>query len=197
MLLAEKLKSYRLLLASRSPRRRELLTAAGIPFEMASEYDCEEKYPENLRANRVALYLSRLKSHAYPNPLTHNEILLTADTVVVLDNRILGKPSSRNEAIEMLKNLSGRSHEVISGVTLRNPSRERFFSVTTTVWFRELRAEEIEYYVDTFRPLDKAGSYGIQEWIGHVGVERISGSFFNVMGLPVQRLYTELERFVL
>ena len=147
-------------------------------------------------AAEVAEYLSSLKSEAYPEPLGANDILLTADTVVIACNRILGKPADRAEAIEMITMLSGRDHEVVTGVTLRLAECVKSFSVVSKVRFRALLQEEIEYYVDTYRPFDKAGSYGIQEWIGYVGIEGIEGSFYNVMGLPVQRLYSELNDFI-
>lgn len=196
MLLNEKLKPYRLLLASQSPRRRELLTGCGLPYELAPKYGCEELYPAGLPAEEVPLYLSRLKSEAYPAPLLPHDILLTADTVVVADGEVLGKPHGRDDAAGMLRRLSGRSHTVISGVTLRTPERTHTFSARSSVWFRSLAEEEIDYYLDTCRPYDKAGSYGIQEWIGYAAIERIDGSFYNVMGLPVQRLYVELDHFI-
>lgn len=196
MLLHEKLRSRRLLLASQSPRRRELMTACGLPYTLAPKYDCEERYPAALPAREVPVFLSRLKSEAYPAPLAAGEILLTADTVVVLRDRVLGKPAGRDEALAMLRALSGHRHTVVSGVTLRTAARMHTFAVETDVWFRPLTDEETVYYVDTFRPFDKAGAYGIQEWIGYAAIERIDGSFYNVMGLPVQRLYTELDKFI-
>ena len=196
MLLNDKLKPFRLLLASQSPRRRELMTGCGLPYELAPKYDCEEIYPEDLPAEEVPLYLSRLKSETYPAPLAPNDILLTADTVVVLDNEVLGKPHGRDDALRMLGRLSGRRHTVVSGVTLRTAQRMHSFEVRTSVWFRTLTAEEIEHYIDTYRPFDKAGSYGIQEWVGYAAIERIEGSFYNVMGLPIQKVYTELDKFL-
>lgn len=196
MLLNDKLKPCRLLLASQSPRRRELMTACGLPYALAPEYDCEETYPPALPAEEVPLYLSRLKSAAYPEPLERGDILLTADTVVVIDDRLLGKPRTRDEALSMLRSLSARRHTVVSGVTLRTEREMHTFAAHTGVWFRALTDEEIDFYVDTFRPYDKAGAYGIQEWIGYAAIERIDGSFYNVMGLPVQRLYTELDKFL-
>ena len=196
MLLHDKLKPYRLILASQSPRRRQLLADAGIEFVLAPRFECEESFPDTMPAAEVAEYLSSLKSEAYPEPLGANDILLTADTVVIACNRILGKPADRAEAIEMITMLSGRDHEVVTGVTLRSAERVKSFSVVSKVRFRALLQEEIEYYVDTYRPYDKAGSYGIQEWIGYVGIEGIEGSFYNVMGLPVQRLYCELGEFI-
>lgn len=196
MLLHDKLKPYRLILASQSPRRRQLLADAGLEFTLAPRFECEESFPDDLSAADVAEYLSNLKSEAYPEQLAERDILLTADTVVIACGRILGKPADREEAIEMIEMLSGHEHEVVTGVTLRSAERIRRFSVTSKVYFRTLAQEEIEYYVDTYKPFDKAGSYGIQEWIGYVGIERIEGSFYNVMGLPVQRLYCELGEFI-
>ena len=196
MLLHDKLKQWRLVLASQSPRRRQLLQDAGIEFSLAPRFECEESYPESLPAAEVAEYLSRLKSEAYPEVLGEGEILLTADTVVVAKEQVLGKPADRSEAIEMIEMLSGSEHEVVTGVTLRSKERMVSFSALSKVRFRVLSREEIEYYVDTYSPMDKAGAYGIQEWIGYVGIESIEGSFYNVMGLPVQRLYCELEKFI-
>ena len=196
MLLHDKLKEWRLVLASQSPRRRQLLQDAGIEFSLAERFECEESYPETLPASEVAEYLSRLKSEAYPEPLGERDVLLTADTVVVAKRQVLGKPADRCEAIEMIELLSGSEHEVVTGVTLRSKERMVSFSVLSKVRFRVLSREEIEYYVDTYSPMDKAGAYGIQEWIGYVGIESIEGSFYNVMGLPVQRLYCELEKFI-
>ncbi len=196
MLLHEKLRNRRLLLASQSPRRRELMTGCGLPYELAPKYDCEEVYPADLAAEEVPLYLSQLKSHAYPAQLTPGDILLTADTVVVLNGRVLGKPHGRDEALRMLHDLSGHRHTVVSGVMLRTAEGEHSFEARTDVWFRNLTDEEITYYVDAFRPFDKAGSYGIQEWIGYAAIERIEGSFYNVMGLPIQKVYTELDKFL-
>ena len=187
MLLNDKLKPYRLLLASQSPRRRELMTGCGLPYEPAPKYDCEEVYPADLPAEKVPLYLSQLKSRAWPGPLAPDVILLTADTVVVLDGEVLGKPCGREEAVGMLGRLSGRRHTA---------ERMHSFEARTSVWFRTLSAEEIEHYVDTCRPFDKAGSYGIQEWIGYAAIERIEGSFYNVMGLPIQKVYVELDKFL-
>ena len=196
MLLHEKLAPYRLLLASQSPRRRELMTGCAIPYELAPRYECEECYPETLPAEDVPAFLAQLKSEAYPEPLADNDLLLTADTVVILDGEVLGKPCDREDALRMLGRLSGRAHTVVTGVTIRSAERTCTFSVCSDVWFRSLRAEEIEHYVDHYRPFDKAGSYGIQEWIGYAAIERIDGSFYNVMGLPIQRLYVELEKFI-
>jgi len=196
MLLQEKLRTRRLLLASQSPRRRELLTGSGLPYTSVPKYPCEERYPETLPADEVPLFLSRLKSEAYPEPLAPEEILLTADTVVIVGGRVLGKPCDRADAERMLHDLSGNRHTVVTGVTLRDTARIHTFGARSEVWFRRLTDEEIGYYVDTYRPYDKAGSYGVQEWIGYVAIERIDGSFYNVMGLPIQKVYTELEKFL-
>ena len=196
MLLHDKLKAWHLILASQSPRRRQLLSEANIDYQRAPKFECDEVYPDELPAVEVAEYLSRLKSEAYPQPLGERDILLTADTVVVAHNRILGKPASADEAVAMIELLSAGEHEVITGVTLRSAERVKSFSSHSKVRFRELSREEIEYYVKTYAPMDKAGAYGIQEWIGYVGIEGIEGSFYNVMGLPVQRLYCELDSFV-
>lgn len=196
MLLHDKLKDYRLILASQSPRRRQLLGDAGIKFELAPRFECDEVYPAELPAVEVAEYLSRLKSAAYPEPLGERDILLTADTVVVAGGEVLGKPADREDAIAIIRKLSGRKHEVVTGVTLRSADRIKSFSSCSEVYFRSLSQEEIEYYVDTYSPMDKAGAYGIQEWIGYVGIERIEGSFYNVMGLPIQKVYCELDGFV-
>ena len=196
MLLHDTLKNHRLILASQSPRRRQLLSDCGLEYELAERYEVEEVFPATMEADEVPVYLSRLKSEGYPAELAENDILLTADTVVIVDNQILGKPADEAEARAMLRTLSGRAHRVTTGVTLRSKSRVESFAVQSDVYFRELTDEEIDYYVERYRPMDKAGSYGIQEWIGYVGIERIDGSFYNVMGLPVQRVYAALGEFV-
>lgn len=196
MLLHDRLKGYNLILASASPRRRELLAACDIDFTLAERFECEEQYPADLEAEKVAEYLSQLKSNAYPTPLAERDILLTADTVVISGEKILGKPHSEEEAREMISMLSGATHKVVTGVTLRTVERTVSFSAESLVSFRTLDAEEIEYYVANYRPMDKAGAYGIQEWIGYIGIEGIEGSFYNVMGLPVQRLYSALKELI-
>ncbi|MDR2894959.1 MAG: Maf family protein [Alistipes sp.] len=205
MMLRDKLSGRRLILASASPRRREILEGAGLPFTLAEPYEVDEIYPADLPAEEVAGYLAALKSEAYPHPLRPEDILLTADTTVVLggdgpegDRRgeVLGKPRDEADAKKMLERLSGREHRVITGVTLRRIGGSETFSARSSVWFRRLAREEIEYWVDTFRPMDKAGGYAIQEWIGLVGVERIEGSFHNVMGLPIQMIYTKLNELI-
>ncbi len=196
MLLHKKLEKYNLILASASPRRRQLLSECGLQFTLAEKFECDEYFEPTMPCNKVAQHLSELKSRAYPKALNDNDILLTADTVVIAENKILGKPTDRTQAISMLKKLSGTSHTVTTGVTLRTNERTYSFSVDSTVNFRVLTEEEIIYYIDTYSPYDKAGAYGIQEWIGYVAIESIEGSFFNVMGLPIQRLYVELSEFI-
>lgn len=196
MLLHDKLRDYKLTLASNSPRRRELLSAVGLPYGLAEKFDCDEVYPPTLPGEEVAAYLSRLKSEAYPVALDPNEILITADTTVIIDGEVLGKPRDGVQAEQMLGRLSGREHLVVTGVTLRSTKQTHTFSAVSRVRFACLTAEQIGYYVERFSPLDKAGAYGIQEWIGYVGIEGIEGSFYNVMGLPVQALCRELETFI-
>ena len=196
MLLQDRLKDYRLILASASPRRRELLAACDLDFVLADKFECEECYPAELEADKVAEYLSQLKSNAYPHALEEKDILLTADTVVILGDKILGKPHSEEEAVEMISSLSGATHKVVTGVTLRTAKQTISFSAESLVSLRTLEAEEVRYYVEKYRPLDKAGAYGIQEWIGYIGIEGIEGSFYNVMGLPVQRLYSALKELI-
>ena len=196
MLLEDMLKEYSIILCSKSPRRRELLTNCGIKFTMSTDYDVEEVYPHDLPAHDVAGYLAELKAAGYPSAIAENEILITADTVVIIGEKVLGKAKSRDEAIEMLSELSGESHDVVTGVTFRRKESKYTFSSRTRVWFREITEQEIIHYVDTYKPYDKAGSYGIQEWIGYVAIERIDGSFYNVMGLPIQQLYVNLTQFI-
>ncbi len=188
-------RGVKLILASQSPRRRQLMADSGLKCRTVS-YDIEEIYPDSTAAECVAPYLSKLKSEGYPEELGEMEVLITADTVVILGDKVLGKPSCAEGARRMLAELSGAEHSVITGVTLRSSSDEVTFSSVTKVRFAELTKEQIDHYVDHYSPLDKAGSYGIQEWIGYVGVESIEGSFYNVMGLPIQRLYRELSNFV-
>ena len=196
MLLQDRLKNYRLILASASPRRRELLAACDIDFTLAEKFECEECYPADLEADKVAEYLSQLKSNAYPHALAEGDILLTADTVVIAGGEILGKPKDNADAERMLKILSGATHKVVTGVTLRTTSRTISFSAESFVTFRTLENEEIKYYIEKYRPLDKAGAYGIQEWIGYTAIEGLQGSFYNVMGLPVQKVCIALKELV-
>lgn len=184
---------YDVVLASNSPRRRELLAGMGVDFRVEVISGIDEKYPDTLPVEQVAEYLSGRKAQAYE--LRPNELLITADTVVISGGRVLGKPADEAEARAMLRELSGKSHRVITGVTLRSMNREVRLSDVSEVDFAELTEDEIEHYVKRYRPLDKAGAYGIQEWIGYVGITGIRGSFYNVMGLPTRRLYEELKRF--
>ena len=181
-----------LLLASKSPRRRELLGRLGIPLTIV-DVDVDESVPSKLPADHVAEALARLKAEGYTASLADDEVLVTADTVVVLGDQVLGKPHSRDEAERMLHQLSGHVHQVYTGVCLRSARRCVAFTERTDVHFRHLTDTEIEYYIDAYKPFDKAGAYGIQEWVGMVGIERIEGCYYNVMGLPVARLYRELK----
>ncbi len=195
-MLPEEQNKYHFILASHSPRRQQLLQDAGIVFELASGYEVAEEYPSTLPAQEVARYLSALKARAYPFLLHPRDILITADTTVVLDNKVLGKPSDASEAREMLSQLSGRSHQVITGVTLRSCNHTLTFDAVSSVHFRPLLSEEIDYYISVYRPFDKAGAYGIQEWIGYIGVERIEGCYYNIMGLPLFQLFQQLNQFI-
>ena len=184
----------RLLLASNSPRRQELLRALGYAFEVQVK-NTEEDFPAGMPGHEVAEFLARKKAAAFSPEEIGDTILITADTVVCLDDHLLNKPATEAQAREMLRQLSGRSHSVITGVCLRNASATHSFSDETKVFFKELTEAEISYYISRFQPFDKAGAYGVQEWIGMIGVTRLEGSYFTVMGLPVQRLYEELENF--
>ena len=183
-------KKLKIILASASPRRKELLAGLDLNFEMKVIKGVSESYPEDLRAEEVPQYISREKAAAYQ--VAENELLLTADTVVVVNNTILGKPHDAADARRMLRLISGRTHQVVTGVTLTTAKAQKTFGVTTDVTFRQLTDDEIDYYITHYRPFDKAGAYGIQEWIGYVGVTSIHGSYYNVMGLPVQRIYQEI-----
>lgn len=185
----------RILLASNSPRRKELLGIIEPDFEIAKMHDIDESYPDGLAAEEIPPYLSRLKSEAFKEQLKSDEIIITADTMVICDGKVLGKPHSRKDAIDMLTNLSYKTHQVVTGVTLTSKEKTFTFSETTDVTFDRLTEEEINRYVDTFKPYDKAGAYGIQEWIGCIGISGIKGSFYNVMGLPLHSLYRALENF--
>ena len=185
---------YKLILASNSPRRKELLAGLGVPFEVRVLQDIDEHYPESLPVNEVARYIAKEKADAYRRIVASDELIITADTVVIVGDEILGKPIDEADAVRMLKLLSGRTHQVTTGVCLLTAEKERCFDVTTDVTFKALTDEEIHYYVDRYRPFDKAGAYGIQEWIGYIGVTGLNGSYYNVMGLPVQRIYQELTK---
>ncbi len=183
----------RLVLASNSPRRKELLKGLCIPFEVRILPGIDESYPSGLGGADIPLYIARKKAEAYRDALQEDELLLTADTIVWIDGKVLGKPKDTPDAIRMLRMLSGRTHQVFTGACLASRERQKVFSCCTDVTFSELEEDEITWYVEQFRPFDKAGSYGVQEWIGYVGCCGMQGSFYNVMGLPVQRLYQELK----
>lgn len=185
---------YKIILASASPRRHQLMCDAGFKFNVKLKHT-EEVWPEAMDPMEVPEYLACLKATAFNDELNAGELLVTADTVVYLDAKILGKPENREHAIEMLHQLSGRKHTVVTGVCLTTTERRKSFSAYTDVYFKVLTDEEIICYVDNYKPFDKAGAYGIQEWIGYIGIERIEGSFYNVMGLPVQKLYEALKDF--
>ena len=192
----------KIILGSNSARRRELLAALDVEFTVDTGNDFVEKFSPDIPHCEVPRLMSEGKSHGFHRPLEADEILITADTMVILpasDTRpgeILGKPKDREDACRMLRDLSGRNHHVTTAVTIRDARNESSFSVTTQVWFKALSQEEIDYYVDTYKPFDKAGAYAIQEWIGHIGITRIEGSYFNVVGFPVQRVYEALQRFL-
>lgn len=191
----ENLSKYKIILGSNSPRRKELLSGLDIEFNVKVIPGLEENYPETLDPQEIPVFLSKQKAEAYLSSLDNTMLLITADTIVWNGNAVIGKPKNRAEAIQMLRSLSGHEHHVVTGVCLTTTKKQLTFSVISTVRFASLSDEEIIYYVDKYKPFDKAGAYGIQEWIGYVGVESISGSFYNVMGLPVQRLYQELKTF--
>ena len=187
--------SRRIILGSGSPRRRELLAGLDVEFTVDTGNTFEESVPDGSRPEDVPLLMSVGKSHGFHRPLAQDELLITSDTVVVVDGRVLGKPHSREQAIDMLRELSGRPHEVISAVTFRTADRERSITDSTIVYVSPLTDEEIKYYVDKYRPFDKAGGYGIQEWLGYAAIGRVEGSFYNVMGFPVHRVWELLQDF--
>lgn len=191
----DKLKRYRIILASASPRRKELLSKLDIDFIVKTLYDVDESFPASLPVVQVPQYISRKKADAYRQEMQENDMVITADTVVAVGRRILGKPKSAEEARVMLKLLSDRYHRVVTGVTIMTAKRTETFATVSRVRFTRLNDEEIDYYISKYKPFDKAGAYGIQEWIGMVGITELNGSYFNVMGLPVQRLYAKLKEF--
>lgn len=190
----DNLKKYKVILASNSPRRKELLAGLGVDYEVRTLPDVDESYPDTLQGADIPLYIAKEKADAYRNMLQPGELMITADTIVWLDGRVLGKPKDRKDALCMLRDMSGRTHEVFTGVCITTTEWQRSFAAQTEVRFAELSEEEMTYYVDKFQPMDKAGAYGVQEWIGFIGVKNISGSYYNIMGLPVQRLYKELVK---
>lgn len=191
----ENLNKYEIVLASNSPRRKELLQRMGVNFKVRTLFGIDESYPDSLRSEDIVCYISRNKAKAYQSSMAPNELLITADTIVYVDGEVLGKPKNAEQAKEMLHKLSGKTHQVITGVTIVTAKRTENFGVTSQVKFTNITDEEINFYVDNYLPFDKAGAYGIQEWIGIVAVEEIKGSYFNVVGLPVQRLYQKLKTF--
>ncbi len=189
------LSRYNIILASNSPRRKELLSGLNIPYEIKTLPDIDESYPDNLTGEDIAIYIAKEKANAYLDQLDENTLLITADTIVLLDGKVYGKPSDETDAKQMLRDLSGKTHQVITGVCITTKDKQVSFGVSSEVRFSKLDDDEIEYYVPNYKPFDKAGAYGVQEWIGYVAVEYISGSYFNIMGLPIQRLYRELKKF--
>ena len=187
------LDKYEVILASNSPRRKELMSGLGIDYVIRTIPNVDESYPSHLVGAEIPEYISREKADAYKTKMQLGELLITAATIVWLDGKVLGKPVDREDAIEMLRFLSGRLHQVYTGVCLTTTEWQQSFNAKSDVEFAELTEEEIEYYVDKYRPFDKAGAYGVQEWIGYVAVKSISGSFYNIMGLPIQKLYTKLK----
>ncbi len=189
----DNLKKYKVVLASNSPRRKELLTGLGIEYVVKTMPDVDESFPDSLVSDEIPAYIAREKANAYRTIIEKDELIITADTIVWIDGEVLGKPENTEDARKMLKKLSGMTHQVITGVCLTTQQWQRDFTATTEVRFAMLTEDEIDYYVEKYAPMDKAGAYGVQEWIGFIGVESISGSYFNVMGLPIQRLYRELK----
>jgi len=192
----DKIKNYNIILGSQSPRRQHLLKELGIGFTVEVLNGIDESYPDNLFYDQIPVYLATHKAQHYKNLLDRKTILITADTIVWLDNAVINKPKDREDALTILKKLSGRKHEVLTGICLKTEGKEESFCSKTDVYFRILSDNEIAYYIDNFKPYDKAGAYGIQEWIGYAGIEKIEGSYFNVMGLPVQELYQKLSEFI-
>ena len=190
-----KITNYKVLLASNSPRREELLRGIDIDFEVKVLPDIDESYPDNIPSEEIAEFVAIKKAKPYAASLHEDELLLTADTIVLLEDTVLGKPANKQEAKQMLRQLSGKTHRVITGVCLTSTKKQTSFSATSDVEFGKLTDQEIEYYVEHYSPMDKAGAYGVQEWIGYVAVKHINGSYYNIMGLPIQRVYRELIKF--
>ena len=190
----DNLKKYKIILASNSPRRKELMSGLGVDYLVRTLPDVDESYPKSLQGEEIPAFISCEKANAYKSIMQPDELLITADTIVWIGGKVLGKPQSREDAIEMLGILSGQSHQVMTGVCITTTEWQKNFTCTSQVQFDVLSDEEIQYYVDKYCPMDKAGAYGVQEWIGYIGVKSISGSFYNIMGLPIQRLYGELKK---
>ena len=188
------LDKYQIILASNSPRRKELMSGLGVDYVVRTLPDVDESYPADLAGAAIPEYISRKKADAYRSIMQPGELLITADTIVWLDGKVLGKPEGREGAVEMLRSLSGKSHQVFTGVCLTTTEWQKSFTAASDVEFDVLSEEEIRYYVDKYQPMYKAGAYGVQEWIGYIGVKSISGSFYNIMGLPIQKLYGELKK---
>jgi septum formation protein len=192
----ERINQFDLILASKSPRRQFLLRELGLKFRVVANNDVKESYPKYLQSEAIPLYLAKLKANSYASLLQEKTILITADTIVWLKNELIGKPIDAEDAKKMLNMLSGNMHYVYTGVSIKSLAKETLFTAESRVFFRRLTVAEIDYYVENYNPIDKAGAYGIQEWIGYIGIERIEGSYFNVMGLPVQKLYSSLLHFL-
>ncbi|MCF6279610.1 MAG: Maf family nucleotide pyrophosphatase [Flavobacteriaceae bacterium] len=192
-MLSNKLKKYNLILASKSPRRQQFLKDLDLDFTIELR-EIEEIYPKRLKGSEITDFLAELKASPFKN-LKENDILITSDTIVWLNDKAIGKPKDKNDAFKVFKRLSGKKHQVITSICIKTTSEIKIINDITDVYFKELSDEEINFYIDNFHPYDKAGGYGIQDWIGYIGVEKIEGSFFNVMGLPVHKLYTELSKF--
>jgi septum formation protein len=188
------LPDFNFLLASKSPRRQELLQSLGVKFQVVTR-EVEENYPDNLTKEEIPVFLAELKAKHFFKELKENDLLITADTIVWFNGEVLGKPENKKEAIKTLQRLSGHEHQVISGVCLTSVHKQKSFYSVSKVYFKHLSLPEIEFYISEYKPFDKAGAYGIQEWIGYIGITHIEGSFYNVMGLPIQQLYTEIQNF--
>ena len=186
--------NYKIILASKSPRRKGLLAGLNLPFEVIV-HEVDENFPDGLPMEEIPVYLAKLKAEPFLDELKSDTLVITADTIVWIDGIVLGKPNDYQHAAEMLRQLSGKKHVVVTGVCLTTKEKQVAFSASTDVWFKDLNDDEIDYYLKNYQPYDKAGSYGVQEWIGYIAIKRIEGSYFNVMGLPVQRLYEELKKF--
>jgi len=194
-MLPETINKYRIILGSGSPRRHFLMKEAGIDYEVIVP-NIDETYPEHLKAEKIPIYLSQKKAEALKHHLDYKTIIITADTIVWINKSTINKPNSYDEAFQMLETLSGNCHEVFTGVTILSPQKTYSFFVKSKVYFKKLSKQEIKYYIDNFKPYDKAGAYGIQEWIGYIGIKKLEGSFYNVMGLPITKLYAHLKKFI-
>jgi len=192
----EKFKKYNIILASKSPRRQNLMKELGLKFKVISQIPVKEEYPPSLTCDEIPVYLAKLKANSCMDFIDSDTILIAADTIVCLNNEVLNKPDDYQDAFTILKKISGRKHQVITGICIKSKYKEITFNSKSDVYFKELADSEIDYYIKEYKPFDKAGSYGIQEWIGYIGIERIEGSYFNIMGLPTQQLYNELCNFI-